>query len=71
MPAGQKIGVSSWLKCEQNNRGIGRAIGVRPQFSDLIMNILKFGGDVEVPEPPSLRQRVTEEAARMTALYSR
>jgi len=42
-------------------------------FSDhreLIMDILKFGADVEVLAPPDLRRRVGEEAARLTALYA-
>jgi predicted DNA-binding transcriptional regulator YafY len=38
---------------------------------ELIMDILKFGADVEVLAPASLRQRVKDEAARMMALYSR
>ena len=37
---------------------------------ELIMDILKFGADVEVLAPPDLRQRVADEAARMTLLYS-
>jgi predicted DNA-binding transcriptional regulator YafY len=37
---------------------------------ELIMDILKFGADVEVLAPPDLRSRVTEEAARLTALYA-
>ena len=35
----------------------------------LIMDILKFGADVEVLAPPDLRQRVADEAARMTQMY--
>jgi len=34
------------------------------------MDILKFGADVEVLGPPSLRQRVANEAARVSKLYS-
>ena len=37
---------------------------------ELIMDILKFGADVEVLAPPDLRRRVAEEAARLTALYA-
>ena len=37
---------------------------------ELIMDILKFGADVEVLGPPSLRQRVANEAARVSKLYS-
>ncbi|MBL8477843.1 MAG: WYL domain-containing protein, partial [Sterolibacteriaceae bacterium] len=37
---------------------------------ELIMDILKFGADVEVLGPADLRQRVAEEAARLTALYA-
>ena len=36
---------------------------------ELIMDILKFGADVEVLAPPDLRQRVADEAAKMTQLY--
>lgn len=38
---------------------------------ELIMDILKFGADVEVLAPPDLRRRVADEAARLTALYAR
>jgi predicted DNA-binding transcriptional regulator YafY len=37
---------------------------------ELIMDILKFGADVEVLAPPELRQRVADEAARLTRLYA-
>ena len=37
---------------------------------ELIMDILKFGADVEVLAPPDLRQRVADEAAQMTRLYA-
>ncbi|MCM2308645.1 MAG: YafY family transcriptional regulator [Sulfuritalea sp.] len=37
---------------------------------ELIMDILKFGADVEVLAPPDLRQRVADEAARMTRMYA-
>ncbi|MBI5898706.1 MAG: YafY family transcriptional regulator [Rhodocyclales bacterium] len=37
---------------------------------ELIMDILKFGADVEVLAPPDLRRRVAEEAARLTRLYA-
>ena len=37
---------------------------------ELIMDILKFGADVEVLAPTDLRQRVADEAARMTQLYA-
>jgi predicted DNA-binding transcriptional regulator YafY len=37
---------------------------------ELIMDILKFGADVEVLAPPDLRQRVADEAARMTQMYA-
>lgn len=37
---------------------------------ELIMDILKFGADVEVLAPPDLRQRVAAEAARLTRLYT-
>lgn len=37
---------------------------------ELIMDILKFGADVEVLAPPELRARVAEEAARLTHLYA-
>ena len=37
---------------------------------ELIMDILKFGADVEVLAPADLRRRVAEEAARLTALYA-
>ena len=37
---------------------------------ELIMDILKFGADVEVLAPADLRQRVADEAARMTQLYA-
>jgi predicted DNA-binding transcriptional regulator YafY len=36
---------------------------------ELIMDILKFGADVEVLAPPDLRQRVADEAAKMTRMY--
>ena len=36
---------------------------------ELIMDILKFGADVEVLAPPELRQRVVTEAERLTTLY--
>jgi predicted DNA-binding transcriptional regulator YafY len=38
---------------------------------ELIMDILKFGADVEVLAPPDLRQRVADEAARMTRCMPR
>jgi predicted DNA-binding transcriptional regulator YafY len=38
---------------------------------ELIMDILKFGADVEVLGPAELRQRVKDEIAEMTMLYSR
>jgi predicted DNA-binding transcriptional regulator YafY len=37
---------------------------------ELIMDILKFGADVEVLAPPDLRSRVADEAAKMTQLYA-
>jgi predicted DNA-binding transcriptional regulator YafY len=37
---------------------------------ELIMDILKFGADVEVLAPPDLRQRVAGEAAKMTQMYA-
>lgn len=37
---------------------------------ELIMDILKFGADVEVLAPADLRQRVADEAARMTQMYA-
>jgi predicted DNA-binding transcriptional regulator YafY len=37
---------------------------------ELIMDILKFGADVEVLAPPDLRRRVADEAARLTCLYA-
>ncbi len=37
---------------------------------ELIMDIMKFGADVEVLAPADLRQRVTRETARMMALYA-
>ncbi|MCF8199970.1 MAG: YafY family transcriptional regulator [Sulfuritalea sp.] len=37
---------------------------------ELIMDILKFGADVEVLAPPDLRQRLATEAARLTQLYA-
>jgi predicted DNA-binding transcriptional regulator YafY len=37
---------------------------------ELIMDILKFGADVEVLAPPDLRQRVADEAAKMTRMYA-
>ena len=37
---------------------------------ELIMDILKFGADVEVLAPADLRQRVADEAARMRQLYA-
>ncbi len=37
---------------------------------ELIMDILKFGADVEVLAPPDLRSRVTVETEKMTLLYA-
>ncbi len=37
---------------------------------ELIMDILKFGADVEVLAPADLRQRVTDEAAALIRLYA-
>jgi len=37
---------------------------------ELIMDILKFGADVEVLAPSDLRSRVAVEAARMTQMYA-
>ncbi len=37
---------------------------------ELIMDILKFGADVEVLAPPDLRRRVADEAERLTRLYA-
>jgi predicted DNA-binding transcriptional regulator YafY len=37
---------------------------------ELIMDILKFGAEVEVLAPADLRQRVTRETARMTDIYA-
>ena len=37
---------------------------------ELIMDSLKFGADVEVLAPPDLRQRVADEAAKMTRMYA-
>ena len=37
---------------------------------ELIMDIMKFGADVEVLAPADLRQRVTREARRMMELYA-
>ncbi|MCF8174292.1 MAG: YafY family transcriptional regulator [Burkholderiaceae bacterium] len=37
---------------------------------ELIMDILKFGADVEVLAPPDLRQRLADEGARLTLLYA-
>lgn len=37
---------------------------------ELIMDILKFGADVEVVAPPELRQKVLAEAQRMMTMYS-
>jgi predicted DNA-binding transcriptional regulator YafY len=34
------------------------------------MDILKFGADVEVLAPPDLRQRVADEAVKLTQLYA-
>ena len=36
---------------------------------ELVMDILKFGADVEVLEPPPLRQAVADRARRMTRIY--
>jgi predicted DNA-binding transcriptional regulator YafY len=36
---------------------------------ELIMDILKFGADVEVLEPAALRKRVREELAAAGRLY--
>lgn len=36
---------------------------------ELIMDIMKFGADVEVLAPPDLRQRVAGQAARMMEIY--
>jgi predicted DNA-binding transcriptional regulator YafY len=36
---------------------------------ELIMDILKFGADVEVLAPADLRRRVTEEVSRLTSIY--
>lgn len=36
---------------------------------ELMMDILKYGADVEVIAPPELRQRVREEVKRLTSLY--
>jgi len=40
------------------------------QEPELIMDILKFGADVEVLEPASLRLRVVQEVAKMGAIYA-
>ena len=37
---------------------------------ELIMDILRYGADVEVMAPANLRERVASEALRMTALYA-
>jgi predicted DNA-binding transcriptional regulator YafY len=37
---------------------------------ELIMDIMKFGADVEVLAPADLRQRVTQETTRMMELYA-
>jgi predicted DNA-binding transcriptional regulator YafY len=36
---------------------------------ELLMDILKYGGDVKVVSPPSLRRRVTDELAKAIARY--
>ncbi len=36
---------------------------------ELVMDILRYGADVEVLGPPALRSRVKQELARMTKLY--
>ena len=41
------------------------------QEPELVMDILKFGGDVEVLEPEALRIRVVQEIDRMRAIYAR
>jgi predicted DNA-binding transcriptional regulator YafY len=38
---------------------------------ELVMDILKFGPDVEVLEPPALRQRVKELVASTLQKYGR
>ena len=37
---------------------------------ELVMDILRFGADVEVMEPASLRQAVAERAKSMSRLYA-
>ncbi|HZZ95190.1 MAG TPA: YafY family protein [Usitatibacter sp.] len=37
---------------------------------ELVMDILKFGADVEVLQPPELRQAIKEAAARILSIYS-
>ena len=39
------------------------------QDTELVMDILKYGAEVEVLEPPALRARVVERIAAMQALY--
>jgi len=36
---------------------------------ELVMDIMKYGADVEVLAPASLRQRVSEQLADASALY--
>lgn len=39
------------------------------EFHEVKMKILQFGGDVEVLEPPELRDKVREEIEKMKAVY--
>ena len=40
------------------------------QDTELVMDILKYGADVEVLEPPELRRRVEQRIGEMRALYA-
>ena len=71
-------GIARWVSREtwhSEQRGkfdeTGRYLLCVPysQDTELVMDILKYGPEVEVLEPPELRQRVIERIAAMQGLY--
>ena len=70
--AARWVASQSWHSKQKGRMGDDGAYILEIPYADdreLLMDILKFGPDVEVLEPPALRKRVTEQLAQALKRY--
>jgi len=63
-------GVRRHLPGEPRIEDDGRAVVAFPSLGDAYRELLRFGADVEVLEPPELRGRIAETSREVAALYA-